>query len=204
MIDLLLSDPIEDPTSFWISVPEVQLDELVSMYEDNGKHSWTYNGKDIVWLPELPVSDVLFLMNIHKLFNSIPDSYHKADVEITGDYFGLIPITCKPYKYIYMDIGDDHIRERNSYKPTYVLGEQEIVKKHFILNDHIDKLFDIDDVYDAYMFTKVTDRMSIMMFDYLLKGVMSIDVDYYFNIERLITCGEYTLIKIKRVDKDDS
>lgn len=198
MIDLLLSDLIEDPTSFWVSVPEIKLDELVSMYEDNGKHSWTYNGKDVVWLPELPVSDVLFLMNMHKLFSTIPDSYHKAKLEITGDYFGLIPIACKPYNYTYMDLGDENIRERNGYKPNYVLGEQEIITKHIILNDHIDKLFEMDNVYDAYMMTKTTDRMSLLMFNYLLKGTQTIDVDYYYNITKLITCGEYTLIKIER------
>ena len=202
----ILSTPKKDSESFWNEVDTVTYETLISMYEHQGNHSWTYNGKNIVWLEESPASEVLEFMKIHKALCAIPESFHRTRLHIVGDYYGIVPNAFKPYKVNFLDDGNEILRKKNMLlEVNYTIKEEALVDCYVLLHDHIDKLFDMDNVYDAYLLTKDLDTITLTMFDFMLKGMATaLDVDYYFTIKKLTTCKPYTFIRVKRVDIDGS
>lgn len=201
MIRILTSDPSKDKDAFWNTVEPVSMDTLISLYGKEEKQSWTYNGNDVIFLPEMPVADVLEFMQIHKLFKNIPDSFHKTHLHIFGDMFGLVTKALDPYRVTYLDDVDSKYATDVTTK-DYVLKEEEIVNKVIVLNDHVETLFEFDfNFKEAYMLTREANIMTLFALDYMLKGLAStIDVDYYFNTTKIITCEPYTLIKVERAE----
>jgi len=201
MIKILTSDPLTDKDAFWNTVDPVSMDTLISLYGKEEKQSWTYNGNDVIFLPEMPVGDVLEFMQIHKLFKNIPDSFHKTHLHIFGDRFGFVTQALNPYRVTYLDDVDSKYASDVASK-DYVLKEEEIVNKVVVLNDHVETLYEMDiDFKEAYMLTREANILTLFALDYMLKGLAStIDADYYFNTTKIITCEPYTLIKVERAE----
>ncbi len=202
MINILISNPLfNSKDAFWNKIEPVSTDTLISLYGKDDRQSWSYNGNDVIFLPEMPVADVLEFMQIHKLFKNIPDSFHKTHAHIMGDMFGLVTQAINPYKVTYLDdVDNTYIANINIVK-DYVLKDEEIINKVIILNDHVETLYELNiDFTEAYMLTREADILTLCALDYMLKGLSAtIDADYYFNITKIITCEQYTLIKTERI-----
>lgn len=191
-----MSEPLPEPQAFWYQVDDVILEDLVATNTTENGIAWSYDGKHVVRLPNMLITDVLELCKIHKLFVNLTDSFHNVHLYVEGDQFNMVETALKPYILTHMDKSDIPIE----IKHDYTLAETDIVSKVLLFNDHADTLIAMDLDFDyGYLLTRNADNMTLAALDYMLKGLAAtIDVNFYFDTVKLVTCDPYTLIHVKR------
>lgn len=203
MLHILMTKPSNDVKAFWRIIDPVETNTLINLYVKGTDQSWTYNGTDVITLPEMPVSEVLEFMQLHKLFKNVTDSFHNVHLHIYNDWVGVVTNTLKPYKVTFIDDV-----QQNYFKPlelTYTIKEEELINKVVLLCDRVDMLYEMDEYInasfeEAYLLTRRTDMMTLVAVDYLLKTLaFTVDASYHYITQNLITCEPYTLLKVKKV-----
>lgn len=200
MLHILMTKPSKDSKAFWKIVDPVETNTLVNLYVNGTDQSWTYNGTDVIILPEMPVSEVLEFMQLHKLFKNVSDSFHNVHLHIYNDLVGIVTNTIKPYKVTFID--DVQQNYLQPLELAYTIKEENLINKVILLCDRVDMLYEITelDFEEAYLLTRQTDVLTLTAVDYLLKTLaFTVDVPYHYITQNLITCEPYTLLKVKKV-----
>jgi len=211
MFNILMADKTNDVCSFWLELEPITTDDVVCLSEKDNYHSWSLKGKDVVWFPELKTSDIIEYMCIYNIIKHMPFNAHLTNLFVDGDEYGLVTNVVNFAAISYVTPGDQVCRDLNSelfessditsvYK-TAISQNEPLSYSLISFSDDIEKMYDWEDMDSCYLLTKVTDTMSLCWFEYVATSLgLVLDRGYYYSTEKIVSCGEYSLVKFRKCD----
>lgn len=196
----MITNKLKDNMADWVEADPVDLTKVVCMnHDETQNHSWIYDGNNVIWIPEGNVEDVVDWLNMHKLF-SVFNSVSKLTEEIV--------IHRDPYHIVGSVFYKYHIinESENLQESTCVLNGYKLdpkindIQTYISLDDNVDVLKEIELYTDVVLVFKNVDSYmlsAIQFFTYLTPS------EQFFNIEKSVTIGNYTLCHFKKRNKSE-